>query len=82
MFPDPRAMRKASQRENAQLRRECRGLLVDHDGNILARRFPKFFSLGEAQWEEQTASFLHVWTPASGSTQEITRHKSLKSLNA
>lgn len=31
----------------AYLRRECRGIMFDHDGKVIARRFHKFFNIGE-----------------------------------
>ena len=48
VFPDPSSARGVQQRREYMLRRECRGLLVDTGtGRVLARRFHKFFNVGE-----------------------------------
>ena len=49
VFPDPAACGSHSeQRWLRACRRECRGLLVcSRTGVVLARRFPKFFNIGE-----------------------------------
>jgi hypothetical protein len=47
-FPDPAGAPDGATRRRWQLRRECRGLIFDGaSGALLARRFHKFFNVGE-----------------------------------
>lgn len=46
-FPPPEGGTSARIRAHRLLRRECRGLAFDSDGNLLARRYHKFFQLSE-----------------------------------
>ncbi len=44
IFPDPNTAPDERTKLLWKLRRECRGLVFDLEGNILARRFHKFFN--------------------------------------
>lgn len=52
-FPDPATAPDAETSNLWALRRECRGLLFNADGTVLARRFHKFFNVNE---KEETQS--------------------------
>eukprot|EP01128_Nolandella_sp_AFSM9_P000304 TRINITY_DN10471_c0_g1_i1.p1 TRINITY_DN10471_c0_g1~~TRINITY_DN10471_c0_g1_i1.p1 ORF type:complete len:503 (-),score=108.84 TRINITY_DN10471_c0_g1_i1:100-1608(-) len=47
IFPDPLTAPTEKLKRLYQLRRECRGLVFGKDGTLLARRFHKFFNVGE-----------------------------------
>lgn len=44
IFPDPNTASDARTKLLWKLRRECRGLVFDKEGHVLARRFHKFFN--------------------------------------
>ena len=48
-FPAPTALCSARSRRYRLLRRECRGLVFDAAGRLLARRYHKFFHLGDRE---------------------------------
>lgn len=58
-FADPQAARRGShEREMRLLRRECRGLLLcASTGTVLARRFHKFWNVGETPESDATRLF-------------------------
>ena len=45
----------------------CRGLILDGDGNIIARPFQKFFNLGEFEGQYLPASVFEVYDKLDGS---------------
>ena len=46
---------------------QCRGLIMDDDGSIIARPFPKFFNLGEHESSEIPDEPFEVWEKMDGS---------------
>jgi RNA ligase len=52
-FPHPNEAQDEKQARLFHVRRECRGLIFDHNGNILARRFHKFFNINELPETEE-----------------------------
>eukprot|EP01087_Luapelamoeba_hula_P014249 TRINITY_DN4150_c0_g1_i4.p1 TRINITY_DN4150_c0_g1~~TRINITY_DN4150_c0_g1_i4.p1 ORF type:complete len:449 (-),score=60.76 TRINITY_DN4150_c0_g1_i4:2025-3371(-) len=52
IFPNPLTAPDPHTALLYRLRRECRGLIFSHDGKVLARRFHKFFNVGETEETE------------------------------
>ena len=44
-FPDPNKL-SGQDKVNAKLRRDCRGIIFDNDGNVIRKPFHKFLNSG------------------------------------
>lgn len=47
LFPDPNTATDEKTKRMWAIRRECRGIIFHKDGQVLSRRFQKFFNIGE-----------------------------------
>eukprot|EP01127_Copromyxa_protea_P022600 TRINITY_DN8192_c0_g1_i1.p1 TRINITY_DN8192_c0_g1~~TRINITY_DN8192_c0_g1_i1.p1 ORF type:complete len:445 (+),score=96.80 TRINITY_DN8192_c0_g1_i1:55-1389(+) len=54
IFPDPNTAPDQRTKLMWQLRRECRGLVFDNEGKVIARRFHKFFNVNEQPETQQS----------------------------
>ena len=45
-FPDPNKL-SVHNKKNAKLRRDCRGIIFDNDGNVIRKPYHKFFNIEE-----------------------------------
>uniref|UniRef100_A0A6B2L4J3 T4 RNA ligase 1-like N-terminal domain-containing protein n=1 Tax=Arcella intermedia TaxID=1963864 RepID=A0A6B2L4J3_9EUKA len=61
IFPDPKQAKTEREALLLTLRRECRGIVFDQNGKVIARRFHKFFNVNET--EETLSSNINLRKP-------------------